>query len=177
MAFNWVIFRVLNLYVISLIFTVLFKSIRSPQLRNHAENQETLLVNVTLSFSSLSQPFSMACIVSSLSLAVLLEFHSHGFVGHSLLCYCRLALSSRSTEGSSLKPWFCVEFAFWKALKPAGRHNMSLWQRWCDSDQAGEGNLQELPHSGVYILEFKVFSWKQNIYVLCNSMKTMEKKK
>ena len=55
---------------------------------------------------------------------------------------------------------------------------MSLWQRQCDSGQAGKGNLQELPHSGMYILELKVLSWKQNIYVLYNSMIiTVEMKK
>lgn len=55
---------------------------------------------------------------------------------------------------------------------------MSQWQRQCDSSQAGKGNLQELPHSGMYILELKVLFWKQNMYVLYNSMIiTVEMKK
>ena len=109
------------------------------------ETKKTPLVNATLSFSSLYQPFLMVCIVSSLSLAVLIEFHNLSFTRHSHLCFWMTYFLSGMHR--RLISESCFMSLFWRALKPAGECNMKLWQRHCDSGQAGEKTLLETSHA------------------------------
>lgn len=100
-------------------------------------------MNVTLSFSSLYQPFLMVCIVSSLSLTVLIEFHYLSFIRHSHLCFWMTYFLSGMHR--RLISESCFMSVFWRALKPAGKCNMKLWRRRCDSARLERRPCWKLP--------------------------------